>query len=149
MEKIYSIVSGGVKKLFGLPCMTPALGLYAETGITPARHHIAQKKLILLHRMKSGEPQRLINKIYKEQKEMDLPNCWYQEIKTIKQNFKLNDISDDELGTMIKGRWKNITKKAIQNELQNELENANEVYKKLKDENISGQKEYIESGEGI
>ena len=126
MEKIDSIVSGSLKKLIGLPRTTPTLGIYAETGIAPARHHIAQKKLMLLHRIKSGEPQKLINKIYEEQKEMDLPKCWYQEIKTIKQIYKLDVISDNELGAMSKAKWKNIAKKAIQNELQNELENASE-----------------------
>ena len=132
MEKIDSIVSGSLKKLIGLPRTTPTLGLYAETGIAPSRHHIAQKMFMLLHRIKSGEPQKLI-KIYEEQKQMDLPKCWYQEIKTIKQKYKLNDISDKELGAMSKAKWKNIAKKAIQNELPNELENASEVNKKLRD----------------
>ena len=92
MEKIDSIVSGSLQKLIGLPRTTPTLGLYTETGITPARHHIAQKKLLRLHNIKSGEPQKLVNKIYELQKEMDLPKCWYQEIKTIKQKYKLNDM---------------------------------------------------------
>ena len=147
IEKIDNIVSGSLKKLIGLPRTTPTLGLYAETGIAPARHHIAQKKLMLLHRIKSGEPQKLINKIYEEQKEMDLPKCWYQEIKTIKQKYRLNNISDNELGAMSKAKWKNIVKKAIQNELQNELESASEVKKKLKDIKIFGKKEYIDSME--
>ena len=147
IEKIDNIVSSSLKKLIGLPRTTPTLGLYAETGIAPARHHIAQKKLMLLHRIKSGEPQKLINKIYEEQKEMDLPKCWYQEIKTIKQKYKLNNISDNELGAMSKAKWKNIVKKAIQNELQNELESASEVKKKLKDIKIFGKKEYIDSME--
>ena len=76
---------------------------------------------------------------------MDLPKCWYQEIKTIKQKYKLNGISDNELGAMSKAKWKNIAKKAIQNELQNQLENASEVNKKLRDIKIFGKKAYIDS----
>ena len=37
---------------------------------------------------------------------MDLPKCWSDEIKIIKQWYNLEKYSDEEIGHLTKYRWK-------------------------------------------
>ena len=91
-----------LKRLLKLPESTPGYGLYAETGIMPAEQQITKKKLLFLHRILSGPPTKLIKQVYDEQKKLDMPRCWSEEIKIIKKKYNLAKYSDEEIGNLSK-----------------------------------------------
>ena len=111
-----------LKRLLKFPENTPGYGLYAETGIMPAEQQITKKKLLFLRRILCGSPTKLIKQVYDEQKKLDMPRCWSEEIKIIKQQYNLEKYSDEEIGNLSKYSWKKTVDSAIRTKLQNGLE---------------------------
>ena len=80
------------------------------------------KKPLFLHRILSGPPTKLIKQVYDEQKKLDMPRCWSEEIKIVKQKYNLEKYSDEEIGNLRKYSWKKTVDSAIRTKLQTELE---------------------------
>ena len=97
-----------LKRLLKLPESTPGFGIYTETGLMSAEQQITKKKLLFLL---CGPPSKLI-------KQVDLPKCWSDEIKIIKQRYNLEKYSDEEIGNLTKYRWKQTVEKTIKAKLQ-------------------------------
>ena len=75
------------------------MGIYAETGILPAEDQIARKKIMFLHRIVSGNKEKLIHEVYTQQKKFKFPKCWTAEIAAIKKLYQL-DIEEDQIGAL-------------------------------------------------
>ena len=63
-------------------------------------------------------------------KKLDLPKCWSDEIKLIKQRYNLEKNSDEEIGNLTKYRWKQTEEQTIKAKLQTELESMKEKTKR-------------------
>ena len=87
----------------------------------PAEQQITKKKLLFLRRILCGSPTKLIKQVYDEQKKLDMPRCWSEEIKIIKQQYNLEKYSDEEIGNLSKYSWKKTVDSAIRTKLQNGL----------------------------
>ena len=122
-----------LNRLLKLPESTPGYGLYAETGIIPAEQQITKKKLIFLHRI-------LLNRCMMNRKILDLPKCWSEEIKFIKQQYSLAKYSDEEKGSLSKYSWKKTVNKA---KLQTELESMRKEKSKIANIETFEKKEYL------
>ena len=85
LKKLDKIVLDGVKRMMSLPISTPGMGIFAETGILPAEDQIARKKMMFLHRILSGNQEKLVRQVYSQQKMFGFPKCWTAEITDIQK----------------------------------------------------------------
>ena len=65
------------------------------------------KRLVYLRKMITMKDSRLTKKVYKEQKRLNLNNCWNSEIKNDLKELKMN-ISEKQIGKLTSKGWKNM-----------------------------------------
>ena len=109
----------------------------------PAEQQIAKKELLFLHRILCGPPTKLIKQVYDEQKKLDMPRCWSEEIKIIKQKYNLENYSDEEIGNLSKYCWKKTVDRAIRTKLRIELESMRKEKSKIANIETFERKEYL------
>ena len=120
LKRMDKIVLDGVKRIMNLPISTPGMGIFAEIGILPAEDQIARKKMMFLHRILSGNQEKLVRQVYSQQKKFGFPKCWTAEITDIQKLYRL-EVEDEQIGALSKLSWKTTVDKKIQAKLQNQL----------------------------
>ena len=109
----------------------------------PAEQVITKKKVLCLHRILCGPPTKLIKQVYDEQKKLDMPRCWSEEIEIIKQQCNLEKYSDEEMGNLSKYSWKKTVDSAIRTKLQIGLESMRKEKSKIANIETFERKEYL------
>ena len=85
---------------------------------------------------------RLTKKVYKEQKRLNLNNCWNSEIKNDLKELNIN-ISEKQIGKLTSKDWKNMIMNRIMSLIQRDMKECNKTKLRLIKDHCFGKKEYI------
>ena len=100
------------------------------------------KRLVYLRKMIKMKDSRLTKKVYKEQKRLNLNNCWNSEIKNDLKELNIN-ISEKQIGKLTSKEWKNMIINRITSLIQRDMKECNKTKLRLIKDNCFGKKEYI------
>ena len=82
---------------------------------------------------------RLTKKAYKEQKRLNLNNCWSSEIKNDLKELNIN-ISEKQIGKLMSKEWKIMIINRINSEIQRDMKECNKTRLRLIKDNCFGKK---------
>ena len=110
MARIEKLQKDILTTIYGMPRTTPYEAFLSELGVWPMRHYVGYKKLLLLHNLMHSENNRVAKQVLLDQINKNIPNCWYEEIKQMSQNYQieLNNVTNSS-----KGEWVESIKRAI------------------------------------
>ena len=92
----------------------PVEALYLETGSVPIRYIISSRRLMYLHSIIQKDPKELVRKVYEAQKEDVSPGDFYELVMEDKALINL-ELSEDEMKSMKKTKFKTIVKSKMRN----------------------------------
>ena len=114
LEILEKIDANFLRKTLKSHSKTPKEALYLETGLLPIRYLAMQRRLMYLHNILKKPKTELIRKVYETQKILPTKNDWFQQISEDKNKLGLS-LSDEEIQTFSKDRFKTLVTKAVRN----------------------------------
>ena len=88
------------------------------------------KRHVYLRKMIKMKDSRLTKKVYKEQKRLNLNNCWNSEIKNDLKELNIN-ISEKQIGKLTSKEWKNMIINRITSLIQRDMKECNKTKLRL------------------
>ena len=85
----------------GLPKSTPYDGLIYECGLMPMEYRIKEKRLLYLQKILKMNENRMTKMVYDEQKRLNFPNCWYEEVMNDLNTLNIT-LNEKEIGNLSK-----------------------------------------------
>ena len=131
----------------GLPKSTPYDGLIYECGLMPMEYRIKEKRLLYLQKILKMNENRMTKMVYDEQKRLNFPNCWYEEVMNDLNTLNIT-LNEKEIGNLSKEQWKTIVRNKYITKIEDDIK-SNDMTKLrfIKDSNF-GMKEYVKCKEG-
>ena len=142
LKTLEKMQKDAVTKTNSIPSTTPYQGITYECGLMPITYRIKMKRLVYLRKMIKMKDSRLTKKVYKEQKRLNLNNCWNSEIKNDLKELNIN-ISEKQIGKLTSKEWKNMIINRITSLIQRDMKECNKTKLRLIKDNCFGKKEYI------
>ena len=120
-----------LRSVVGAQSKVPVEMLYLETAQLPIKRIITVRRLLYLHTILKRHKSELINKIYTAMKEDPLKDDWIHLVDQDKKDIDLN-LSDIEIESLSKAKFKTIIKNKIKNCTFLEQEGIKEGHIKVK-----------------
>ena len=120
IEKLENVDKYLLKKLLGAMSSTATEALYLETGAMPLRFTVRSRRLMFYWTILSKSERELIRKVYNAQKLAPLKNDWYLQIQEDLEICNI-DLSEAEVSSMKKEKFKNIVKERIRDQARDYL----------------------------
>ena len=73
-----------------LPFSTPYQGILYECGLKPMKYSIQEKRLTYLHKILNMNDTKLVKQVYKEQKRLNLVDCWHNTITEVLKSLNIH-----------------------------------------------------------
>ena len=100
------------------------------------------KRLVYLRKMMKMKDSRLTKKVYKEQKRLNLNNCWNSEINNDLKELNIN-ISEKQIGKLTSKEWKNMIMNRIISLTQRDMKECNKTKLRLIKDHCFGKKNIL------
>ena len=108
----------------------PVEALYLETGSLPIRFIISSRRLMYLHSILQKDSQELVKKVYEVQKKCVTPGDFIELVNEDKKLINLG-MSEEEIKSTKKQKFKNIIKTKIRNAAYKSLKMLKENHSKM------------------
>jgi hypothetical protein len=103
-----------MRKIFDAHSKTACELFYLETGKVPIKFVIAKRRLNYLWQILTRKEDELIKKVYKIQEVKTTKGDWFSMIQSEKKKYEI-DISDAEIATMSRYKFKTLVEKKVNN----------------------------------
>ena len=107
-EELEKMQGSGLRELLQVPRITPYWGLLIETGMWPMKQRVECRKLMWLKEIMEKDEESVVRKLIVEQKELEIENGWYAEMKKLGHEYGIEVEGVDE---MTKSGWKRMVKR--------------------------------------
>ena len=130
IERLSAIDEILMRKILKTPANTCKEALFLETGCLPVKYIIMKRRLMYLQQIVKRPEEELISRFYKAQKLNPVKGDWIKMINEDKEHLKIS-LSDDQIATMSKEKFRNLVKSATNNEAFKYLMKKKESHSKL------------------
>ena len=129
IEKLESCDKYLMRKLFNSVSTTAVEAYYLETGTLPLRFYISARRLMFLWNILQKPESELVNQVYNAQKLSPVENDWFLQVQDDLRMFQIN-LSDDEIKSLKKEKFKHIVKKSVREQGETYLYNLKKNHSK-------------------
>ena len=119
-----------MRRLFNSVSSTAVEAYYLETGTLPLRFYISARRLMFLWNILQKPESELVNQVYNTQKLSPVKNDWFLQVQDDLRMFQIN-LSDDEIKSLKKEKFKQIVKKSVREQGETYLYNLKKNHSKL------------------
>ena len=102
-----------LKRSLNTPTSTSNHVVNLELGLMPIKQEIDMRKLIFLHHIVSLHDTDPVKQLYKQQGRFEKEENWHNEIKSLKQYYKI-DATENEIKKTNIRKWKEVVKNKVQ-----------------------------------
>ena len=118
-----------MRRLFNSVSSTAVEAYYLETGTLPLRFYISARRLMFLWNILQKPESELVNQVYNAQKLSPVKNDWFLQVQDDLRMFQIN-LSDDEIKSLKKEKFKQIVKKSVRDQGETYLDNLKKNHSK-------------------